>query len=270
METMINTTAMLENNEALKPFFDLIEQIMNIDDSLLNDDELPVLTGMLQGAFTPKLREQAIRTLVQSAKDDGMSKTEVASSFNTLINAFEDYIDGLKPSESKRKVIDSFMDVLKEIFADASARFGVYDITLPMTLENEATAPTYAHGITDAAADIYAAETITLKAHSLSNLIKTGVRIALPEGWVAYIVPRSSIGMKTGLRLSNSIGVIDESYRGPLGVIYDNISDSDYTINAGDRIAQLIVMPVYHFQANVVNALPSTERGEGGFGSTGK
>ena len=59
-------------------------------------------------------------------------------------------------------------------------------------------------------------------------------------------------------------------YTGPLGVLYDNISDSDYTINAGDRIAQLLVMPSYHFRAEVVNTLNTTERGEGGFGSSGK
>ena len=59
-------------------------------------------------------------------------------------------------------------------------------------------------------------------------------------------------------------------YRGPLGVLYDNISDSDYTINAGDRIAQLLVMPSYRFRAEKVDILDNTDRGQGGFGSSGK
>ena len=76
--------------------------------------------------------------------------------------------------------------------------------------------------------------------------------------------------MKTGLRLSNSIGIIDADYRGEIGVIYDNISDSDYTIKAGDRIAQMWVERVERFKPVIVDTLPTTERGDGGFGSTGK
>lgn len=267
---IFNTATLLEENESLKPFLNLVEEVMNMDETALTAENMPVVLGMMNGAFTEAIRENAIQSLVQSARENGMSKYDVASAHETLINSFYEYIDSINPSENKRSILNTFMSVLEEIFAEATARFGVYDITLPITLEEGAKTPTYAHGLVDAAADIYAAETITLKAHSLANLIKTGVRIALPTGWVAYIVPRSSIGMKTPLRLSNSVGVIDESYRGPLGVIYDNISDSDYTINAGDRIAQLIIMPVYHFKANVVDTLPETERGEGGFGSTGK
>ena len=95
------------------------------------------------------------------------------------------------------------------------------------------------------------------------------MHIALPENWVMMIDPRSSIGLKSGLRLSNSIGIIDEDYRGEIGILYDNLSDSDYEIKAGDRIAQCWVQPVYRFKPVEVVTLPETERGEGGFGSTG-
>jgi len=111
---------------------------------------------------------------------------------------------------------------------------------------------------------------MTLAPHSLSNMVHTGLRIALPEGWAAYILPRSSIGMKTGLRLSNSVGVIDSEYRGEIGVMYDNHSDSEYIIHKGDRIAQMIVMPIHQFRPEVVDTLDNTSRGEDGFGSTGK
>ena len=72
--------------------------------------------------------------------------------------------------------------------------------------------PTYAHE-SDAAADLYAADEITIPANSISNLVRTGVHIALPENWTAIVVPRSSIGMKTGLRLSNSQGIIDSKVK---------------------------------------------------------
>ena len=74
---------------------------------------------------------------------------------------------------------------------------------------------------------------------------------------------------ETPLRLSNSVGLIDSGYRGELGVLYDNTSDEPYTVNAGDRIAQLLVMPSYRFQAKVVDILADSDRGEGGFGSSG-
>ena len=138
-----------------------------------------------------------------------------------------------------------------------------------MTLEKGAQKPTYAHD-TDACADLYAMEDTIMPARTMSNMIKTGVHVALPEGWLAMIFPRSSIGLKTPLRLSNSVGIIDSEYRGQLGVIYDNFSDSDIEIKAGERIAQILVMPSYKFKADIVDILPASSRGEGGFGSTGK
>ena len=112
-------------------------------------------------------------------------------------------------------------------------------------------------------------ETVIVQGNTAGNKIRTGVKIQLPEGWLALIIPRSSIGAKTPLRLSNSVGLIDSGYRGELGVLYDNISDSPYAINAGDRIAQLLVMPSYRFKPEVVETLEDSDRGEGGFGSSG-
>ena len=157
------------------------------------------------------------------------------------------------------------------IFDEAAAKYHSYSIELPMTVDTEAGAqvPSYAHE-TDAAADLYAMETTVIQGNTLGNKIRTGVKIQLPEGWLAFILPRSSIGAKTPLRLSNSVGLIDSGYRGELGILYDNISDTPYTINAGDRIAQLLVMPSYRFQAKVVDILADSDRGEGGFGASGK
>ena len=223
----------------------------------------------MNNSVTPFVRRVAVQSLVDNFAMNGQSKEAAKETIETFKNAFENYIVSLNPSKEKKDVLDNFFAILYEIFDTAVEQYHNVDITLKMTLDAGAHEPTYAHD-SDAAADLYALEDMTLKAHSLGNLVHTGVHIQLPEKWMAMIVPRSSIGMKTGLRLSNSVGIIDEQYLGELGVLYDNISDSDYTIHAGDRIAQLLIFPSYHFKADVVDELQPTERGEGGFGSSGK
>lgn len=253
----------------LRPFIDMVTSVMELPDDTLTPTSMESIQGMIRGALTPTVRQQAIDQIITNYKNNNTNRGTVKNEVAALKAAVADFIQDLKPSPAKEELLNDIFAIFYEIFDEVEEKYLSFDIELPMTLENGATTPTYAHS-TDAAADLYAADTVVVPAHSIGNMIRTGVHIALPEGWVAYIIPRSSIGAKTPLRLSNSVGCIDADYRGPLGVIYDNISDSDYTINAGDRIAQLIVMPCYHFKPNVVDILPATERAEGGFGSTGK
>ena len=273
METNFNNLANLADitadNEQLKPFMEIIQSIMELSDENLTPVAIESIQGMLKGGLTPALRQQSAEQIIANYKNNNATRGEVKNEIAALKTTIEDIIAELKPSKEKEMLLRSVFNIFYEIFDEVENRYNNYDIELPMTLKGDAQVPSYAHD-TDAAADLYAAETVVVPAHSLGNKISTGVNIALPEGWVAYIVPRSSIGSKTPLRLSNSIGVIDAGYRGELGILYDNISDSDYTINTGDRIAQLIVMPCYHFKAEVVDILPTSERGEGGFGSSGK
>lgn len=100
-------------------------------------------------------------------------------------------------------------------------------------------------------------------------VIPTGIAVAIPEHYVGIIAVRSSMGVRNGISLSNDIGVIDSDYRGPLGVGLRNNRAEPYTIRPGDRIAQLMVVPVACPEIEIVEELPATERGEGGFGSTG-
>ena len=102
------------------------------------------------------------------------------------------------------------------------------------------------------------------------TLIPTGLAVAIPTGYVGIIAVRSSMGIKNGVSLSNGIGVIDSDYRGPLGVGLYNMEATPYTVRPGDRIAQLMVVPVVRETIEVVDQLPPTERGEGGLGSTGR
>ena len=99
--------------------------------------------------------------------------------------------------------------------------------------------------------------------------IPLGIAVQIPDFHVGLLVPRSSMH-KTPLRMANSVGVIDADYRGELSIAYENVSCSDYTIFRGDRIAQLIIVPVVMVDVEEVNSLSETERGDGGYGSTGK
>lgn len=135
-------------------------------------------------------------------------------------------------------------------------------------LTDTARIPKYAHD-TDACADIYADETITIKPNETA-LVSTGLAFAVPEGYVMHIYPRSSIGAKTPLRLSNSVGVIDAGYRDEVKIIYTNTGSEPYTINQGDRIAQMCLdhSPMAMFLATDDVSAIGTNRG-GGIGSTG-
>ena len=97
----------------------------------------------------------------------------------------------------------------------------------------------------------------------------TGLRVAIPEGYEMQIRPRSGLATKHGITLPNTPGTIDSDYRGPLGVALVNLGTAPYTIRHGDRIAQAVVAPVVQARFDLVQALDSTARGEGGFGSTG-
>lgn len=258
----------IKNNPNLAPLADIIETIMDFgDNSLLDDETLPIVIDVV----SKKLEGQEnalVTSMINSFESNNFTRDQIILGTQAYANDLNAFVKKVEP-EIKRKLLTAIFDKVIEVTNNAVDKYHSYNFTLPMTLEEGAQVPTYAHD-TDAAADLYAAEDTTLPAHSISNLVRTGVHIELPENWVAIIVPRSSIGMKTGLRLSNSQGVIDSDYRGPLGVIYDNISDSDYKIKQGDRIAQMYVMPVYRFKAQVVDELNETERGEGAYGSTGK
>ena len=123
-----------------------------------------------------------------------------------------------------------------------------------------------------AAMDLHACldEPLTLSPGALVS-IPTGLAIALPSAaYMALVFARSGLGVKHGIALSNGVGVIDSDYRGEIQVGLTNQSDAPYTIQPGDRIAQLVVTPVVVPAVEIVEELEDTGRGTGGFGSTGR
>ena len=128
--------------------------------------------------------------------------------------------------------------------------------------------PAYAHP-GDAGADLVSAEALRLEPGERA-LVGTGVRIAVPDGYAAFVVPRSGLATKHGITIVNAPGTVDAGYRGELKVTLLNTDARQaYDIAVGDRIAQLIIMPVVRARFVPVDALEDSARGEGGFGSTG-
>lgn len=111
-------------------------------------------------------------------------------------------------------------------------------------------------------------ENITLKPLE-RTIVKTGLYIALPQGYEAQVRPRSGLAIKNGITVLNAPGTIDADYRGEIGVILVNLSDTNFTIKDGDRIAQMVIAKYKQANWQEVNSLDETKRGEGGFGSTG-
>lgn len=100
-------------------------------------------------------------------------------------------------------------------------------------------------------------------------LVPTGLYISIPDGYEAQIRARSGLALRHGISLANGIGTIDSDYRGEIGVILINLSEEEYTVNRGDRIAQLVIIKYERVQFTEVATLDVTDRGKGGFGHTG-
>lgn len=136
-------------------------------------------------------------------------------------------------------------------------------------LDEKAIIPTYGSAAA-AGADLYACadSDITIEAGA-TVLVHTGVAMAIPEGYVGLIFARSGLATKRGLAPANKVGVIDSDYRGEIMVALHNHSGSAQTVSHGERIAQIVFMPYAAASFDVVDELDATERGTGGFGSTG-
>jgi len=121
----------------------------------------------------------------------------------------------------------------------------------------------------DAGYDLRATERVSIPQEG-RRLVGTGVAVALPEGVAGLVTPRSGLAIEHGLGVLNAPGLIDPNYRGEIKVILHNTSERRYTVEIGDRIAQLLLVPYWAPELAVVEQLRSTDRGTGGFGSSGR
>ena len=143
-------------------------------------------------------------------------------------------------------------------------------ITVPIINESPYDLPSFAT-VNSAGADLRAHLESPATLRPLERtIVGTGLKIALPEGFEAQVRPRSGLAAKHGLTVLNSPGTIDADYRGEIGVILVNLSNEIFTVNPGERIAQLVIAKYEQALWEPSDSLDETERGAGGFGSTGK
>ena len=127
--------------------------------------------------------------------------------------------------------------------------------------------PSYAHP-GDAGVDLYAAKDTIIPPQGRA-LVPTGLKIAIPYGYEGQVRPKSGLALKHGITVLNTPGTVDAPYRGEVGVILFNSSDKEYIAKSGEKIAQMVFCRVENAEFELAEDLPETDRGEGGFGSTG-
>jgi dUTP pyrophosphatase len=140
-------------------------------------------------------------------------------------------------------------------------------VDIQIEVDSPELVPFYAN-VGDAGADLRASDAYVVYPRD-RVLVKTGLKIALPVGYVALVHPRSGLALKHGITVLNTPGTIDSGYRGEVGVILYNASDQPFLVNKGDRIAQMVIQKYETAVFSVVDRLDETDRGSGGFGSTG-
>jgi len=128
--------------------------------------------------------------------------------------------------------------------------------------------PKYQHE-GDAGMDLYSAEDYVLKPGE-RKVFSSGIKLSIPKGYEVHLRPRSGLAIKHGVTILNTPGTIDHQYRGVIGIILINHGDEPFEVKKGERIAQMILNKFENFEFDEVEELSETERGEGGFGSTGK
>ena len=140
-------------------------------------------------------------------------------------------------------------------------------ISIPIQLSPAATLPSYK---TEGSAGMDLCCTVDFDLKPLERkLISTGVRLSIPVGFEGQVRPRSGLALKHGIGMVNTPGTIDSDYRGEIGVILINLGSESVSFLKGERIAQLVICPIAMAELEVVSTLSETDRGEGGFGSTG-
>lgn len=193
----------------IKTFVEAIQSLKEIDEDLLTDEATEQIIANIENSFSGGQTQQAINQIVQNLEAQGSTREEAKEAIQVMKELINELVYGEEIiAGNKRKMVDKVIGAVESILDTAYEKYHSYAIELPIKLDEGAQVPTYAHE-TDACADMYAMEDVEIPAHFKSAPVKTGVHIQLPEGWVAMLFPRSSIGAKTSLRLSNSIGIID-------------------------------------------------------------
>ncbi len=260
MTTLENFGAILQNggmdNDTLSKFM----AIMNLEDKMFDAMYPEVSTNIKASAQDKSIRDGMIQQ-IRNAPEINIEEEKAA---------IEDVIKEIQTdeslSENKRAFLCDIMRLMTNVYADVieNPREKI-DVGIEV-INSNGQIPTYAH-TSDAGADVTAAETISISANE-TVAVGTGLRLSIPKGYEIQVRPRSGLSLKTGLRVANAPGTIDSGYRGELKILLHNTSNIAYTVNTGDKIAQLIICPspMINFVEKSVDT--DTDRGENGFGSS--
>lgn len=259
---------------------ELKDIIAGLEDVLAEDDEklemaFPVLINELEKVFMGEQGEQIAQGFVMSCDLAQISPEEGVKILKKTQNEINNIINELKEKTTNNDIKTQFLDIVTNMvdafFSTIALHFSFRTYaTLGVELSHPAAKiPTYAHE-GDQGADIYAPEANTIPAGARGYMVHTGIKLLIPHRWAVSIRPRSGMSKNTPLRISNSPATIDQQYRGEVCILFDNLSDEPYEIKQGDRIAQMILEKNYQAAFQQLDGVePTTDRGEGGFGSSG-
>lgn len=260
---------------------DILQQLLAAFDDLftMEDSELeaamPVISQELTNAFMGPAVEAQIDEYFRQCDLMGYTLDQYSKDLEAGRAALYQVMTEIKEkypgSQIKAELVDMVYSLIESFYAVVALRITNRDkVTIGIEIVHpDAKIPTYAHE-GDQGADIYAVEDTIIEPHTFGNMIPTGLKMMIPQGWAVAIRPRSGMSRTTPLRISNSPATIDQQYRGEVKILFDNFSDKPVEIKAGDRIAQFIIEKNYRGDYIEVDTVePDTERGEGGFGSSG-
>jgi len=252
----------------MEAFYELINRIASMDDTKIEE-----LKDSFDNLFEGMLNNQElINETRHTMKATGMTTIDIQNDKESLYSVVEAMKKNEEFSETKIQLLNKVVEITMGIY-DKILETGMRDIvTIAVELcKPDAQLPTYAHNH-DAGFDFYLPEDFIIKAHEYGKIAPTGIKMVIPEGYELQIRPRSGNSVKTTLRIANAPGTIDCGYCNEIGIICDNIGDTDLEFKKGDRIAQgvLAVVPKGIFnQVEDITKIAGTNR-NGGYGSTGK
>lgn len=262
----------------------------------LEDEEFTIMSELILNATEKELQNSNSRILLQKEMETyGLSQEELVNEYSNLMNALDTLKGELK--DDRVDFLKRYIGLMTNAFTE-DMPIGKKIMEIPIELEDDIELPKYVH-VGDAGIDIRASKDYDILPGK-TELIKTGIKMAIPQGYEIQVRPRSGLSLKTKMRVANAPGTIDSNYRGEIGIIIDNIEppikdityehilNEDGTIKElkitsilhgapchiqkGDRIAQLVLseVPLAHFYKVENIGIFNSERGEDGFGSSGK
>lgn len=253
-----NFGAMFEQKDIMEQFF----QIFDIPDKDFAK-VYPKLKTEFEKVFnSPQTQKQILNQLSSMSNLDATAERQSGEAFIKEIESDESL------SLEKKDVL---INLLRSTISTTCDLIEIPREKIPVKIlkcHPDAIIPTYAHP-TDAGADICSVEDVSLKPHT-TQIIKTGLKVEIPIGYMINIAPRSGLSAKTTLRIANSWAIIDSDYRGEIGIIVENTGNLTVKIEKGQKIAQMLIMPTPMIKWEEVAELSDTDRGSGGFGSTDK